>query len=130
MKTYSGPEVLIDNLNAEQLFGKLSNLNNLRNVIPDSIEFFDSTEDTCTVKMKGIPELFLSISEKIPFSKITISTNKSPVFFSLPCYITNCGLKCQARIEVNAELNMMMEMMLKKPINDFIKILSEKIGRI
>ena len=35
--------------------------------------------------------------------------------------------KICARLEVNSELNMMMKMMVEKPINDFLSILSENL---
>lgn len=130
MTTYSGPEVVIENLTAKQLFNKLSNLTNLKEIIPSNIDSFEATEDSCSFKMKGMPKLNMSLSEKIPFSKISLSASGSPVSFSLDCFITDCGEKCQARLEVKAELNMMMKMMVEKPINDFLSVLSEKLRTI
>tara|TARA_B100001013_G_C24389311_1_gene355431 strand:- start:55 stop:447 length:393 start_codon:yes stop_codon:yes gene_type:complete len=127
MATFTGPEVVVENLNAEQLFNKLSDLNNLKEIMPSSIENFQSDENSCSFKMKGMPELNLELSEKTPFSKISLSASGSPVSFSLDCFITDCREKCQARLEVNAELNMMMKMMVEKPINNFLSVLSDKM---
>ena len=127
MTTFTGPEVVVENLNAEQLFNKLSDLNNLKEIMPSSIENFQSDENSCSFKMKGMPELNLELSEKTPFSKILLSASGSPVSFSLDCFITDCKEKCQARLEVNAELNMMMKMMVEKPINNFLSVLSDKM---
>ena len=41
MVTFSGPEVVVENLTAKQLFNKLSNLTNLKEIIPSSIEKFE-----------------------------------------------------------------------------------------
>ena len=120
MATFTGPEIVVENLSAEQLFNKLSDLNNLKEIMPSSIENFQSDETTCSFKMKGMPELNLELSEKTPFSKICLSASGSHVSFSLDCIITDCGEKCQARLEVNAELNMMMKMMVEKTINNFL----------
>ena len=130
MVTFSGPEVLVENLTAEQLFDKLSNLTNLKEIIPSNIDSFEASEDSCSFKMKGMPKLDLSFSEKTPYSKISLSASGSPVSFSLNCFITDCGEKCQARLEVNAEINMMMKMMVEKPINNFLNVLSEKLRTI
>ena len=130
MITFSGPEVLVENLTAKQLYNKLSNLNNLKKIIPSSIDSFEATEDSCSFQMKDMPKLDLSFSEKTPYSKISLSASESPVNFSLNCFITDCGEKCQARLEVNAELNMMMKMMVEKPINNFLNVLSEKLRYI
>ena len=130
MITFSGPEVVVENLTAKQLFNKLSNLTNLKEIIPSNIDSFEATEDSCSFKMKGMPKLEMSLSEKTPFSKISLSASGSPVSFSLDCFITDCGEKCQARLEVNSDLNMMMKIMVEKPINDFLIVLSEKIRTI
>ena len=127
MSTFSGPEVVVENLTAEQLFNKLSNLSNLKEIMPSTIDSFEATEDTCSFKMKGMPQLDLHLSEKTPFSKISLSAAGIPVGFSLDCFITDCGSKCQVRLEVNTELNMMMKMMVEKPINNFLNVLSEKL---
>ena len=130
MTNFSSPEVVVERLNAEQLYNKLSDLNNLKEIMPSSIENFESTHDSCSFKMKGMPKLKLVLSEKIPFSKIKLAAAESPVSFSLNCFITDTGEKCQARLEVNAELNIMMKMMVEKPITNFLNVLSEKIRTI
>ena len=127
MTTFSGPEVLIENLSSEQLYNKLSDLNNLKEIMPSSIQDFKADTNKCSFKMKGMPELNLSLSEKSPFSKISLSATESPVSFSFVFHITENGGKCQARLEVNAELNMMMKMMVEKPITNFLNVLSEKM---
>ncbi len=127
MSIFKGPEVVIENLNAEQLYNKLSDLNNLKEIIPPEIENFESDTNHCSFKMNGMPKLKLFLSEKNPFSKIRLSATDSPVAFSLNCFITDYGEKCQARLEVDAELNMMMKMMVEKPITNFLNVLSYKL---
>ena len=127
MTTFSGPEVLVENLSAEELFNKLSDLNNLKEIMPSSIQHFKADTNNCSFKMKGMPALNLSLSEKIPYSKISLSASESPVSFSLDCHISENGEKCQARLEVNAELNLMMKMMVEKPITNFLNVLSDKM---
>ena len=127
MTTFSGPELLVENLSAEQLFYKLSDLNNLKEIMPSSIQDFKADTNNCSFKMKGMPALNLYLSEKTPYSKISLSASESPVSFSLDCHISENGEKCQARLEVNAELNLMMKMMVEKPITNFLNVLSEKM---
>ena len=55
MSTFSGPEVVVEKLTAEQLFNKLSNLSNLKEIMPSTIDNFEATEDSCSFKMKGMP---------------------------------------------------------------------------
>lgn len=127
MSTFKGPEIVVENLSAEQLYNKLSDLNNLKEIMPPEIEDFESDTNSCYFKMKGMPKLKLFLSEKTPFSKIRLSATDSPVAFSLNCFITDYREKCQARLEVDAELNMMMKMMVEKTINNFLSVLSDKM---
>ena len=126
MSNFKGPEVVV-NLSSKELYIKLSDLNNLKNIIPPEIEKFEANSDNCWIKINGIPELQLFLSEKKPFSKIQLSAQESPIKFSLSCFITDCGKTSQARIEIDTELNIMMKMMFEKRITDFLNILSEKL---
>ena len=127
MTTFKSPEVII-NRSAKDFFNKIGNLNNLKEIMPSSIEEFESTENTCSFKMKGMPSLNLELGEKTPFSKISLIAKDSQVPFSLDCIITEKGEKCQAILEINAELNMMMEMMVKKPLTEFLNVLASKMA--
>ena len=127
MSTFKGSEIVVEKLSAEQLYNKLSDLNNLKEIIPPEIEDFESDTNSCSFKMKGMPKLKLFLSEKTPFSKIRLSATDSPVAFSLNCFITDYREKCQARLEVDAELNMMMKMMVEKPLTQFLDVLASKM---
>jgi len=126
MATFTSPEVIV-NRSAEDFFIKIGDLNNLKEIMPSSIKDFRSTETTCSFKMKGMPALNLALKEKKPFSKISLTGNGSQVLFSLDCFITKKGNKCQARLEINAELNMMMKMMVEKPLTQFLNVLASKM---
>ena len=126
MATFKSPEVII-NRTAENFFNKIGDLNNLKDIMPSSIKNFESSETTCSFKMKGMPALNLELGEKIPFSRITLTAKGSQVPFSLDCFITEKGEQCQARLEINAELNMMMKMMVEKPLTQFLDVLSSKM---
>ena len=126
MATFRSPEVIV-NKKAEELFNKIGDLNNLKYIMPSQIEDFRSTETTCSFKMSGMPELKLKIAEKIRFSKISLIAIDSQMPLSLDCFITEKEELCQARIEINVELNMMMRMMVEKPITQFLNVLAKKM---
>ena len=126
MATFKSPEVIV-NKRAEDFFNKIGDLNNLKDIMPSQIEDFKSTETTCSFKMKGMPKLALEITEKIEFSKISLTAIDSQVPFSLNCLITEKGEQCQARLEINAELNIMTKMMVEKPLTQFLNALASKM---
>ena len=128
MEKFSSPEVIV-NRSAEYFFNKIGDLNNLKDIMPSSIKDFESTKTACSFKMKGMPGLNLEIGEKKPFSKISLTAIGSQVPFSLCCFITKNGEKCQVRLEINAELNMMMKMMVEKPLTQFLNILATKMEK-
>ena len=71
------------------------------------------------------------IAEKTEFSKISLRSTESQVAFSLDCFITPKNrTQCQARLEINAELNIMMKMMVEKPLTQFLDVLANKIQNI
>ena len=129
MATFTSPEVIVKR-SAEDLFNKISDLNNLKDIMPSQIENFESTTTTCSFKMNGMPKLALEITEKKEFSKISLTATESQVPLSLNCFITEKGKECQARLEINAELNMMMKMMVEKPLNQFLDVLATKMQNI
>ncbi|MDA0682299.1 MAG: hypothetical protein O3A52_04610 [Bacteroidetes bacterium] len=126
MATFKSPEVIV-NKSAKDFFNTIGDLNNLKDVLPSQIEDFISTETTCSFKMQGLPQLGLKIAEKTEFSKISLTAVDSQVPFSLDCFITEKGEQCQARLEINAELNMMMKMMVEKPLTQFLDVLASKM---
>ena len=128
METFTSPEVIV-NRSAEDFFIKIADLNNLKEIMPSSITEFKSTETTCSFKIKGMPALNLELGNKTPYSKISLTAKGSQVPFSLECFITEKGDQCQVRLLINAELNMMMKMMVEKPLNQFLNLLSSKMEK-
>jgi len=126
MTTFKSPEVIV-NKTAKDLFMQISDLNNLKDIMPSTIQNFESTESTCSLKMSGMPEINLEIETKIPFSKISLISKESQAPFSLDCFITDKENQCQVRLEINAELNMMMRMMVEKPLTKFLDLLASKM---
>ena len=129
MATFRSPEVIV-NKSAEDLFDEISDLNNLKNIMPSAVKDFKSTETSCSFKMQGMPELALKITEKTKFSKISLTAIDSQTPFSLDCLITEKGEQCQAKLVINAELNMMMKMMIEKPLNRFLDVLANKMQNL
>ena len=129
MTNFKSPEVEV-NVSAEVLYNKLSNVNNLRNILPPQVSEFQSTENSCCFKMGGMPTIHLEIAEKIPNSKISLIAKDSQVPFTLECNISENGDMAIATLEINAELNMMMKMMLEKPLANFLNSASEGLKKL
>ena len=129
MAIFNSPTIKL-NKSARYTFQKIENLNNLKNIMPAQIKDFESDTNSCSFKMKGMPKLQLEICERIPFKKISLRAKESQVPFSLDCYISDQDDQCQVRLEINAELNMMMTMMVEKPLTQFLDVLASKIKNL
>ena len=116
----------------QKVFTFLSNMNNFEQLMPEQVINWKSTETTCSFTIKGMTDLSLSISEKIPYSKIVIIPGeKAPFMFNLICLINeNSTNNSTVQIVFQAELSTMMEMLAKNPLQNFVNALASKLKEI
>lgn len=126
MTKFTSQEVLV-NKSAEDFFTQISDLNNLKDIMPSKIENFKSTSSTCSFKMIGMPTIKLEITEKIKFSKVSLTAQESQIPFSLNCFIAEQANKCKVSIEIDAELNIMTRMIVEKPLNQLLEAIEKKL---
>ncbi|MCD6113245.1 MAG: SRPBCC family protein [Bacteroidales bacterium] len=120
---------VIINKSAERVFDFLSDFNNFENIMPEQIQDWQSTMTTCEFNIQGLTKLSMKIDKKIPYSKIIIKPNGDTSFD----YILTVNLyqleedKTEGQLIFDADVNPMLAMMAKKPLKNFINILSEKL---
>lgn len=116
----------------QKVFTFLSNMNNFEKLMPEQVINWNSTETSCSFTIKGMTDLSLSISEKIPYSKIVIIPGeKAPFMFNLICLINeNSTNNSTVQIVFQAELSTMMEMLAKNPLQNFVNALASKLKEI
>ncbi len=124
----------------EQVYNKLSDLNNLASVrdrldmIKDKLngELEDLTfdRDSLSMKVKGI-SLTLRIIEREPMKCIKFEGDKSPIPLNLWIQIlpvTNTEAKL--KVTIRAEVNMFMKAMVAKPLQNGVEKLAEMLSMI
>lgn len=124
----------------EQVYNKLSDLNNLESVrdrldmIKDKLngELEDLTfdRDSLSMKVKGI-SLTLRIIEREPMKCIKFEGDKSPIPLNLWIQIlpvTNTEAKL--KVTIRAEVNMFMKAMVAKPLQNGVEKLAEMLSMI
>ena len=124
---------IVEVKNANQkVFTFLSNMNNFEKLMPEQVINWNSTETSCSFTIKGMTDLSLSISEKIPYSKIVIIPGENaPFMFNLICQINeNNTNNSTVQIVFQAELSTMMEMLAKNPLQNFVNVLASKLKEI
>ncbi|GCD80475.1 hypothetical protein [Schleiferia thermophila] len=117
---------------AALIFGKLTgSLENYRQLMPSEVAEFKTDGDTFTFGLKGFPEVHLKIKETVANQKVTFESFNSPIKFQLSCFIQEIGEGIsELQFAFDGEVNMMMRMMLEKPLQNFIDKLADKAANL
>ena len=119
------------NASQEELFEFLSDFNNYEQLMPDQIVNWRSDTDGCSFTISGMLSLALKFKEKTPHDKIDIIPDgKSPIHFTLKINLEEENQdRTTAKVEVDADLNPMMAMMAKRPLENLVQMISEKLEK-
>lgn len=119
-------------LSDQNLFYKLTDINNYEKIMPENISKFEITDsNTLIFSLKGMPEIKLVFGEKISPSLITLNSSESKINFSLTAHINKIDQSnCNFSLEFNGDLNPMIQMMVKTPLQSFINDLSNNISKL
>ncbi len=128
MTTIESEKLLIKG-QAEALYTFLSNFNNFGKIIPSQIANWKSTEVECSFTIQGMADIVLRIVEKQQFSHIRIAASgKTPVPLELLWKFSQVNnLETETFLTVQAEVNPMMAMMVKSPLQNFVNMLVGKL---
>jgi len=113
-------------INDSLLFEKLCIIENFKKIMPENVSKFEILDsDTFIFSLKGMPAIKLVIVEKKAPSLITLNSSESKISFSLKAELKKIDdNNCTFSIEFNGDLNPMIQMMVKTPLQSFINDLS------
>jgi len=120
------------NISDNQLFEKLTAIENFKKIMPENISKFEIIDnETLIFSLKGMPAIKLIIDERNSPSKIVMKSSESKIIFSLTANIQKIEYdSCNFELEFNGDLNPMIQMMVKSPLQSFINDLSNNISRL
>lgn len=120
---------VIINCQSQKIFDFLTNFDNFTKLLPEQIENWQSTEDSCSFEVKGLATLGLRITEKTPFTKICmIGEGKLPFGFTLETFIRQTDTEqCQVQMVIDADMNPFIAMMAEKPLQNFVDMIVPKL---
>ena len=97
--------------------------------MPKHVIDWKSTEDSCSFTIKVMTDLTMKIAEKTPFTMIIIGPGeKTPFNYSLIIELEELTHDfTTAQIIFEAELPMMLELMAKNPLENFVNMLVAKL---
>ena len=123
----SGNKVLV-NKSQKETFHFLTDLKNFEQLMPASIQKFEVDEDSFIFGLKGMPEIRLVLKDKTEYSNVTLGAASSKLNFELVANIEEIDdTSSEVQLDFNAEFNMMMAMMVKKPLTSFIETLTDNL---
>jgi hypothetical protein len=116
----------------EKVYNFLSDMNNFGKLMPDQVINWKSDKDSCSFTIKNMADISLKITERIPVSKIIMTAEeKVPIKFTLECELSKLkDNESSGRIIMNAELNAMMELLAKNPLQNFVNMLAAKMKEL
>lgn len=125
-----GKEVLIART-PYMIFSTFADLRSFTDNIPDEYRGqVVSDQDSIMAEIKGL-KLGVRIDKRVPYSLISlVSDGESPFPFNFTFHLQPVGLDSTLfHMEMNAELSMMMKMMIGKKLQEVIDKLTDQIER-
>ncbi len=123
----------IINSSQEDVYNFLIDMNNFEQLFPqDKIDNWESTNETCTFKIKSMGNLGLKRVASTPNSLIYLdSYGKVPFKFTLNIYLSpKEETQCEGYVVFEGEINPFMKMMVEKPLTEFLKNLVLNLAKI
>jgi carbon monoxide dehydrogenase subunit G len=115
----------------KEMFEFLADLKNFEQLMPENTQKFEVDGDSFLFGLKGMPEIRLVLKEKTAYSNITLGAASSKLNFELNADIKEIDeTSSEVQLDFNGEFNMMMAMMVKKPLTSFIEALSDNIDKL
>lgn len=116
----------------EEIYTFLSDFQNFKKIMPENIDKFKITDNGFIFALKGMPSIKLKLKAKTPHSNITLESASEQFPFTLAADINKNNNNNQSKVMFNFEgkFNPMITMMVKSPLQKFIKTLSTNIEKI
>lgn len=117
----------------KRVFDFLCDFNNYEQLMPEQITNWKSDTEQGSFTIQGMADITLKFSKKEAMHTIIIlPEGKSPIQFALIIKLEEDSLNEQhttAVIEVDADLNPMMAMMVKRPLENLVNVIAEQLNK-
>lgn len=116
----------------ETVFEFLSDFNNIEKLMPEQVADWKSDKESCTFTIQGMTTVTLKYALKEPYHTIKIEPEgKTPISFNLVMKLfdsENDSSKTTGIVEIDANLNPMMAMIARKPFENLVNVMAEKLN--
>lgn len=113
---------------AESIYTLLADYHNFNELLPEQVTNWKVSGDTCSFTIKGMADISLKISLMQPFSMVVYSSlNPNPFPFDLVFNIEPNKEHGFVTCEFRGELNAMLQMLAKSPLQNFVNMIVERL---
>ncbi|MFM2136426.1 MAG: hypothetical protein RL021_1826 [Bacteroidota bacterium] len=113
---------------AATVYEFLSDFNHFKDLMPEQVTNWQSTESECSFTISGMASLGMKLTEKVPHSLIKATRHGSAPFdFTLSCKIEDKGSESAVQLVFDADLNPMLKMMAERPLTNFLNLLVHRL---
>ncbi len=97
--------------------------------MPDEIANWKSDEVSCSFTVQNMADVAMKIHETIVDTKVHMTSHgKVPFDFDLITHLEAIDEnQTKVHVEIDANLNPMMKMMVKRPLSNLVNIMAEKL---
>ena len=134
MTTYESDIKTISS-NEEVVFGILSDLNNLKEVIgrtslADKVKDLQFLSDSCSFVVEGLGKMGFRIVEREPFKTIKLHSEKAPVDITVWIQLVKkTENDTQMKLTLKAELPTMIKMMIDIKLKEGINLIADVLAK-
>ena len=115
----------------KKLFDILKDMNNMAPLMPEQVINIVADVDNFAFTIQGMGNVALRVSQRVPNSLIQlVPVGKVPFPFILNIHIQADGEKSLCCFEINAELNPLMAMMAKRPLQNLVEMMAQRVNRL
>ncbi|HEY8366933.1 MAG TPA: SRPBCC family protein [Bacteroidia bacterium] len=108
------------NASASEVFAYLSDMNNFKDMLPNSATDWQATSENCSFKIGGMAKIGLQYKSKTPNSRIDMNSYGDVMFpYDLAIIIEENGAGCLVHMDFKGDVNPFMKMMVEAPLKNF-----------
>ena len=117
---------------SEKIYTYISDINNYENILKNEIKSFDKiSENEFKIKIGSMPGIKLILEKNLTDEYVKLISNDSKFNFSIIIYVNQISDKSsKVTVKFTGSFSSMIEMMIRKPLENFIESLKNKIEEI
>ncbi|RYE36421.1 MAG: SRPBCC family protein [Sphingobacteriaceae bacterium] len=121
--------ILID-APAASVYNFLADLNNHQQLMPENVIGWTSTKDQARFQIQNMAKLVLQITNRDPVEIVINAIENPPFPLELKWVIKEASAQTEVNFTISADMNMMMKMLAKTPLQKLADYETEKLRQL